>query len=139
MASETGAKISWRPIVFIILMLVIDGLGYCIAQAPMTQLFEDLVCERYYRTNGTPSPSFCKVPAVQSEVANIFGWQAFFDGIPGLVLALWYGALADRRGRRGVLFLSMLGQVLGSVWILLICESHNTQETLLRYLGRLSG
>ncbi|PSR76129.1 major facilitator superfamily domain-containing protein [Coniella lustricola] len=114
-------RFRWLPIIFILLMLFVDGIGYFVSQAPTTQLFEDIACRRYYQSSTITESLLCKAPGVQREVATIFGWQAFFDGIPSLILALWYGALADRYGRRGVLFLSMLGQALGMAWVLLIC------------------
>ncbi|KAH8655476.1 putative MFS transporter [Xylariales sp. PMI_506] len=119
---DAQGRMYWVPVWIVISMLLIDGLGYSIAQAPTVQLYEDMVCRHYYQAPlGVNDGQLCKIPAVQSEVASIFGWQAFFDGIPGLLLALWYGALTDQHGRRGVLFLSMVGQVLGLIWVLLIC------------------
>lgn len=121
---DPGAEnlVRWLPVVFILLMLFVDGFGYFVAQAPTTQLFENIACHHYYQTATITEPLLCKVPEVQKEIASVFGWQAFFDGIPSLILALWYGALADRYGRRGVLFLSLLGQTLGQAWVLLICK-----------------
>ncbi|KAK1978314.1 major facilitator superfamily domain-containing protein [Colletotrichum cereale] len=123
---EDADNIYWRPIIVIAMMLFIDGLGYCMSLAPQTQLFEDIVCRQYYKSDSTdtaggPSEEMCKEPAVQDVVAQIFGWQTFFDGIPGLILAIWYGVLADKQGRRWVLFLSVLGQVLGACWVLSVC------------------
>ncbi|KAK1990799.1 putative MFS transporter [Colletotrichum falcatum] len=123
---EGAHNIRWRPVVVVAMMLFIDGLGYCMSLAPQTQLFEDIVCRQYYEVDGAgpvggPSEEMCKVPAVQDVVAQLFGWQTFFDGIPGLVLAIWFGVLADKQGRRRVLFLSVVGQVLSACWVLFIC------------------
>ncbi|KAK1570186.1 major facilitator superfamily domain-containing protein [Colletotrichum navitas] len=124
--AEDANHVSWRPIVMVAMMLFIDGLGYGMSLAPQTQLFENIVCRQYYKVNSTglvgrPSEEMCKDPAVQDVVAELFGWQTFFDGIPGLVLAIWFGVLADKQGRRRVLFLSLVGQVLGACWVLFIC------------------
>lgn len=114
------------PVIIILLMLIIDGLGFAVALAPQTRLFEDIVCRQYYSRNADsldsgPHEDSCKIPAVQDFVAQLFGWQTFFDGIPGLVLAMYFGVLADTRGRRAVLFWSMAGQLLGMSWVLMIC------------------
>lgn len=113
----------------ICLMLFIDGLGTFLSLAPQIRLYEDFVCRQYYEWDPSypagawgPSKEMCKDPAVQDVVAGLFGWQTFFDGIPGLVLAMWFGVLADQHGRRRVLFLSSACSVLSSCWILLICE-----------------
>ncbi|KAK2026626.1 putative MFS transporter [Colletotrichum zoysiae] len=124
--AEDVSNVYWRPIVMVAMMLFIDGLGYGMSLAPQTQLFENIVCRQYYKVNsaglvGRPSEEMCKDPAVQDVVAELFGWQTFFDGIPGLVLAIWFGVLADKQGRRRVLFLSLVGQVLGACWVLFIC------------------
>ncbi|KAK1969086.1 putative MFS transporter [Colletotrichum sublineola] len=123
---EDANHIYWRPIIVVAMMLFIDGLGYCMSLAPQTQLFENIVCRQYYKVDdtgsaGRPSEEMCKDPAVQDVVAQLFGWQTFFDGIPGLVLAIWFGVLADKQGRRRFFFLSLVGQVLGSCWVLFIC------------------
>lgn len=68
-----------------------------------------------------PDEEVCKDPAVQDMVNELFGWQLFFDGIPGLLMAMYYGAMADEKGRKPVLMLSLVGQALGAAWILLIC------------------
>ncbi len=123
-------KTYWHPIIVILLMLMVDGFGYVMSAAPQTRLIEDIVCRKYYSAEALsalgltrPSEGMCKEPLVQDAVAQLFGWQTFFDGIPGLVLAMYFGVLADKHGRRGVLFLSMLGQTIGLVWVLFICKS----------------
>ncbi|KAG8166864.1 hypothetical protein KVR01_002553 [Diaporthe batatas] len=118
--------LNWTPIVVISMMLFIDGLGENMSLAPKTQLFENIACRQHYNVDSggpidRPSEEMCKDPAVQDVVAQLFGWQIFFDGIPGLVLALWFGVLADKQGRRRVLFLSLVGQVLAAFWVLFIC------------------
>jgi MFS family permease len=65
--------------------------------------------------------SRCKAAPIQDAVNELFGWQTFFDGIPGLLLAMYYGSLADRIGRRPVLALSLLGMALSAAFTLYIC------------------
>lgn len=128
-SSDHADSIRWRPIIVIFLMLFLDGLGNVMSLAPKTRLFEDIVCRQYYEWDrsgldgaGGPSEEVCKDPAVQDVVARLFGWQTFFDGIPGLVLAMWFGVIADKQGRKQVLFFSVVGAVLSSSWTLLICK-----------------
>jgi MFS family permease len=117
---------AWYPVLAMLSMLFIEGMGYFMALAPQTRLFEKLVCEQHYSigtraSGGPPTEEMCKIPEVQNAVAMLFGFQAFFDGLPGLILAMPYGVLADQIGRKRILVLSMLGQVLGGCWILFIC------------------
>ncbi|KAI7337079.1 hypothetical protein KC315_g2513 [Hortaea werneckii] len=122
------SKIAWRPVLLVNLLFVFNGLGYFISVAPQTQLFENLVCDTYYQSSAPqtvqkqqkPSQDPCKVPAVQETLAMIFGFQTFFDGIPGLLLAMPYGVVADKIGRKPVLLLSMAGQVFAATWVLFV-------------------
>ncbi|KAJ4400236.1 hypothetical protein N0V85_005804 [Neurospora sp. IMI 360204] len=133
----------WTPIILIQLMVFLSAMGVVISFAPRTRLFEDIICRKYYaihnRTMETttttllsvttnldlsqaqaPSESQCKIAPVQDALAELFGWQTFFDGIPGLLLAMYYGVLADKKGRSAVLFRSLLGQVLAAGWVLYV-------------------
>lgn len=122
------SRIARRPILLINLLFVLNGLGYFISVAPQTQLFENIICDAYYRSGAlhtaskqqNPSRDPCKVPAVQEALATIFGFQTFFDGIPGLLLAMPYGVAADKIGRKPVLLLSMAGQFLAATWVLFV-------------------
>lgn len=110
----------WRPITLIWAMLFFQAFGVMVSIAPQTRLFEDIACRRYFGS-GNPDEESCKEPAVQDMVNELFGWQLFFDGIPGFLMAMYYGAMADEKGRKPVLMLSLVGQALGAAWILLIC------------------
>jgi len=55
------------------------------------------------------------------EHLKIFGWQDTFDAIPGLLLAVPLGSLADRIGRKWIFVGCLMGVQLNCVWILLIC------------------
>lgn len=113
----------WRPITLIWAMLFFQAFGVMVSIAPQTRFFEDIACRRYFGGGGpsVPDEEVCKDPAVQDMVNELFGWQLFFDGIPGLFMAMYYGAIADEKGRKPVLMLSLVGQALGAAWILFIC------------------
>lgn len=111
----------WHPITLIWAMLFFQAFGVMVSIAPQTRLFEDIACRRYFGSGDQLDEELCKNPAIQDMVNELFGWQLFFDGIPGLVTAMYYGAMADEKGRRPVLMLSLVGQALGAAWILLIC------------------
>jgi MFS family permease len=50
------------------------------------------------------------------------GWDLSFSCIPAIFLAVPYGALADRVGRKTVLLVSLLGIVLGNWWTIAVGE-----------------
>ena len=100
-----------------------------LAEAPKTRVFEANICLHYYEQHdpskigpdGSVDEELCKGDAIQKKMAMIFGWQELFDAVPGVLLAMPFGALADKRGRKWVFAASLMGLQFNSAWILLIC------------------
>ncbi|CAI7568605.1 unnamed protein product [Penicillium glandicola] len=117
----------WRPAVFCTLIYLMMGIGYFISAAPQLRLLESIVCQHYYKDSESSASEagipghLCKEGPVQAALAELLGWQSFFDNIPGLILALPYGILADKYGRRLIMTLSFVGQFVGMSWVLVVC------------------
>lgn len=65
----------------------------------------------YYAQALTEQPMLvrdCTVGHVQSEVAIINGWRDPLDVLPSILVAISWGAVADRVGRKLVLLLAIL-------------------------------
>lgn len=113
------------------LVAIID-MGAFLAEAPRTRVYEANICLSYYKTNdasvigagGTIPEKLCKVDAVQQKMAMIFGWQEMFDAIPSIFLAIPFGVLADKVGRKWIFTASLMGLQLNSAWVLGICECY---------------
>ncbi|KAF1968015.1 MFS transporter-like protein [Bimuria novae-zelandiae CBS 107.79] len=111
-----------------VLITIVDA-GAFLAEPPKTRVFEANLCLRYYEENdpskidknGSVPEALCKIDEVQQKLAMIFGWQDTFDAIPGLILAIPFGALADKWGRKWIFVAALGGLQLNSAWILLIC------------------
>jgi hypothetical protein len=111
------------------LLVSIVDIGAFLAEAPKTRVFEANLCVRYYQEvdpskisgNGTVPEELCKEDKIQQQMAMIFGWQDLFDAIPGILLAVPYGTLADRYGRKWIFAMSLLGLQLNCAWVLVIC------------------
>ncbi|KAF1922439.1 uncharacterized protein M421DRAFT_10546 [Didymella exigua CBS 183.55] len=58
-------------------------------------------------------------------MAMIFGWQEMFDAIPSIFLAIPFGVLADKVGRKWIFTASLMGLQLSSAWVLGICYFKN--------------
>ncbi|KAF2787700.1 MFS general substrate transporter [Melanomma pulvis-pyrius CBS 109.77] len=116
-------------VILIFLLLAIVDMGAFMAEPPKTRVFEANLCVRYYekkdpskiRADGTVDETLCKVNEVQQKMAMIFGWQDMFDAIPGILLAVPFGTLADKWGRKWIFVASAMGLQLGTAWILMIC------------------
>ncbi|KAK3322845.1 major facilitator superfamily domain-containing protein [Apodospora peruviana] len=82
---------------------------------------QEFVCAKYYHGNEgvIPDEDRCKIDAVQSEVAFINGWKDVFEMLPAIVLAVPYGALADRIGRK-VFLLAIVGIAMNDFWMRIV-------------------
>lgn len=123
-------KKPWITLVVLALALVaIVDMGAYLGDPPRTRVYESNLCLIHYRehdpsvigADGTIEESLCKVDEVQQKLAMIFGWQDMFDAIPGILLAVPYGTLADRIGRKWIFTASLFGLQLGNAWVLMIC------------------
>ncbi|KAF1836370.1 hypothetical protein BDW02DRAFT_646189 [Decorospora gaudefroyi] len=123
-------KKPWVLLVGLIcVMVTVIDVGAFLAEPPQTRIFEANLCLRYYREHdpsailgdGSIPEKLCKVDVVQQELASIFGWQALFDALPGILLAVPYGTMADRVGRKWVFVACLVGLQLNFAWVLLIC------------------
>ncbi|CAG8954545.1 hypothetical protein HYFRA_00004460 [Hymenoscyphus fraxineus] len=114
---------------FVVLMcticvLTID-IGIFLQLAPLTRILESIVCRSYYQKLGQflieIPESKCKISAIQGRLAMLKGWSALFECLPSVLLAVPYGLLADKRGRKPVLYLAILGIMMHNIWLLVVC------------------
>ncbi|KAJ5458653.1 Major facilitator superfamily domaingeneral substrate transporter [Penicillium sp. IBT 31633x] len=111
------------------IFLLAADFGFFMSSAPQLAVYQDIICRNYQanlhkagnETLGPPGSNPCKSEAVQGELALVIGYQNTFDVLPGLVLALPYGVLADSWGRKPILYLSVLGIMLGEIWVRIVC------------------
>ncbi|PWY67437.1 MFS transporter [Aspergillus eucalypticola CBS 122712] len=117
------------------LLAVTVDIGSYISVAPQLQIYELNICQHLHPEvfDSSPGgvlsslvPSACKTADVQGELALLKGWMSTFDQLPGIILALPYGLMADRVGRKPVLFLSLAGCVLQEMAIRVIAWYHAT-------------
>lgn len=122
------STVYWRPAIFCTLIYLLMGIGYFISAAPQLRLLESIICQQYYEGSESSASEagipehLCKEGPVQAALAQLLGWQSFFDNIPGLLLTLPYGILADKYGRRLIMTLSFVGQFVGMSWVLIVCR-----------------
>ena len=91
-----------------------------VIEVPLVRLFEITICNRYYQ-DVILDEKLCKLPRIQGQLTTITGWRIFFDALPALLTAIFYGRLADSHGRRLVLFMSCLGSLCSLIWIVFVC------------------
>lgn len=60
-------------------------------EVPLVRLFEQSICNRYYRGHGPPSgaitrepdEAYCKISPIQDVLSTLIGWKMAFDALPG--------------------------------------------------------
>ncbi|POR31342.1 Uncharacterized protein TPAR_08440 [Tolypocladium paradoxum] len=124
-SSRAKGPSPWKAILSAAAVYLLLSIGSHISLAPQTAILEDIICRQYYAGHvdsgsATPANDGCKIDAVQSEVASINGWRDVFETLPAMLLAVPYGTLADRAGRKTVLLLSIVGYFMTDVWIRLV-------------------
>ncbi|CAO3624443.1 unnamed protein product [Mucor hiemalis] len=101
---------------YIIIPLFVLTFGFGALFAPMIQFYTVVFCYRYYQSQTGDSTDIplenCAIPEVQAIVSEAQAVIMFLTYGSTLLLAGYYGALSDRKGRRLVLNISCLGNIL---------------------------
>ncbi|QSZ37696.1 hypothetical protein DSL72_008795 [Monilinia vaccinii-corymbosi] len=128
-------NIAFRVSIICILSVLVVEIGDYLIQAPLARTLEDVLCRAYY--SSAPVSEFIKVPrlaipeihckndVIQGKLAMLKGWDQTFGCIPGLILSVPFGVLADKVERKTVLFTSLMGLTLGLVWTQIVCYFDN--------------
>ena len=121
-----------------VLMIFLASSSDGLSDTPNARILESILCYRYWEATdptkirlgretigpgaigGVPE-RFCKVDVVQSQLASLRGWQQTFEGFPSLLLAIPFGYLADRYGRKPFMLLGMVAFVWKGVCMQLVC------------------
>ena len=122
-------KWHWTTITLLSIILCITfDIGDYLIQAPRLRLYESIICTEYYTTHNLNLPpsiisipeEYCKLDEIQDELAMIQGWQFAFDSISSILLAVPYGWVADRYGRKLVITMALGGCILAYGWTLAV-------------------
>jgi len=112
----------------LIISFFLVEIGDYMMRAPLARILENIVCRKYYESTSSfivlPIPEEnCKVGPIQRELAMLKGWDITISCVPGLFLAVPYGVLADKYGRKLVWGLCSTGIVLSVMWAIFIGKS----------------
>ncbi|KAA8651283.1 hypothetical protein EYZ11_009188 [Aspergillus tanneri] len=112
-----------RILILVCTVIVAIEIGDYLSTAPQTQILEEIICRNLHPD--ASSASICKDTDVQSELALLNGWKDTFSQVPAIILALPFGVMADRVGRKKVALLSILGLMMQEVAMRVICWYSN--------------
>ncbi|KAH8689998.1 major facilitator superfamily domain-containing protein [Talaromyces proteolyticus] len=126
----------WRtPILCYAVALTFD-FAESMRSTPRTQLFEWILCERYYsikmlksvgmpilnpNPSVGPTPHMCRIDTIQTQVNSVRAWLKIGENFFAAILAIPFGKLANTKGRKLVLALGIIGQLLAEMWTLAVC------------------
>ncbi|KGO39242.1 Major facilitator superfamily domain, general substrate transporter [Penicillium expansum] len=122
-ANASASAISFRLKATLFAMVLAVEIGFAFLEGPMVRIMESIACRQYFLgvdptkigADGQVPEAMCKIGEVQAELAAVKGYHMFFDGSLSALLAIPYGLLADRRGRKSTLALSLPGFALNSI------------------------
>lgn len=122
-SSGVREKLRIRLMITLFAIILFVETGNAMTSGPGTRIFEGIACRNFYDKNEPAKigpdnqvpEEECKGPEVQGEIAIIKGYLELFDGVASILLALPYGLLADRIGRKPTILLSIPGFVLNIV------------------------
>ncbi|POR35467.1 COP9 signalosome complex subunit 2 [Tolypocladium paradoxum] len=107
-----------------VLCLFVVEVSVFIMEPPTQQIMEDIICRDRYPDHALRVPGVedarCKSYDVQKTLAMVRSWSISAEMVVPLVVQVPYGIVADKYGRRTVLFLSLFGYVLRTAWIMIV-------------------
>ncbi|KAJ8067506.1 hypothetical protein OCU04_004849 [Sclerotinia nivalis] len=111
-----------RIIILLLTTIVfIIGFGGYLAWIPSMRIYEDILCHRYYEElqgqggiglSSKIDEARCKGDKVQEELNILTAVLETLKSLPGMFMAVPYGLLADKIGRKPVFALAILGILL---------------------------
>ncbi|KAH8690266.1 putative MFS transporter [Talaromyces proteolyticus] len=113
-------KLRIRLMITLFAIILFVETGNAMTQGPQTRITESIACRNYYQEtdpsqigpDGQIPEEQCKNSVIQGEIAIVKGYMELFDGVASILLALPYGLLADRIGRKPTILLSIPGFLL---------------------------
>lgn len=121
----------FRVVTICLIAVLILEVADFMQRAPFTRVLEDIVCRAHFAAKSSTAsrrwePEIpeedCKIAPVQARLAMLRAWDVTFSSLPAVFLAVPYGALADKVGRRFVLFLALMGILLCLGWQFIVGE-----------------
>ena len=129
-AEHRARKLRFRVTFLIGLLIVAVDLPSVLAGTSMVRILESIYCQQHYEVadpskiglDGKIPEKLCKVEEVQAQLSSLRGWMSFWGHLPGLFLAIPYGMLADRYGRKWIFVMNIVAMQGRSTWTYVVCE-----------------
>ncbi|KAK6602688.1 MFS multidrug transporter [Botrytis cinerea] len=114
--SVQGLRFKWLVWGLVGVLELTFETGLAMRTTPLIASYKEHLCAKTSRGVDTPIINCQRDHSIASELALILGVFQLLECLPMLLLSGIYGNMADKYGRRPILFLSYLGLVLSSMW-----------------------
>ena len=129
-AEQRAWKLRVRVTMLIALLIVAVDLPSVLAGTSMVRILESIYCKQHYELvdpskiglDGKIPEKLCKVEEVQKQLSSLRGWMSFWSHLPGLFLAVPFGMLADKYGRKWLFVMNIVAMQGRSTWSYVVCE-----------------
>ncbi|KAG1146484.1 hypothetical protein G6F37_000532 [Rhizopus arrhizus] len=115
---------------YIIIPMFAITFAYGLVMIPIYDVLTTVFCYKYYKEqsiNGSNIPEDqCHIPEIQSMISNYLVLNMLLSYIATLLMANYYGGLSDRKGRRIVMKVSMVGGIITFTCAVFILKFHTT-------------
>ncbi|KAJ5740324.1 hypothetical protein N7493_000196 [Penicillium malachiteum] len=104
---------TWTSVYLLSFAFFILAGTYALLSVPLIQLIEDNIC-RHYVGQGSiePGEGNCKNDQIQTQLAFVTGLLPSVESIVGLIVGFPYGVMGDKIGRKPILYLAIIGNIL---------------------------
>ena len=147
--AEEKAAHRFRMKVTILMFLIIIAvdLPSVMHHASQIRIFESIICHQYYRKHdptqftidGIIPEALCKIESVQAEMSSLRGWGSFWGHLPGLFLAIPFGMLADKYGRKWIFVMNIVAMQGKATWQYVVCAYPDVFPLRMIWLDSLFG
>ncbi|CAI7616521.1 unnamed protein product [Penicillium crustosum] len=104
-----------------IFFLANAGLGAAVPST--TSILQDIICASHYATQPQRVGIDCQAGPIQAKLTMVKGLASLLLLLPGVVLGIPYGTLAEHWGPKKVLVLSITGILFGELWFDLVYQA----------------
>ncbi|KAH0495992.1 hypothetical protein TgHK011_009513 [Trichoderma gracile] len=108
----------------VLFLFIIEASQYILTPA-MEQIMEDIICRDYHPDHvlampGAPHDNRCKETDVQKRLAMVRSWSMSLEMMFPIFVQISFGVVADKYGRRLVIFLALFGASLQQTWTMVV-------------------
>jgi hypothetical protein len=95
-------------------------------RALFIRILEAILCRQYWQEHdpgrfpGEIDEKWCKIASVQADLSMLKGWDLLFQCLPAILLTIPNGIVADKYGRKMLLFIVLRGVTLATAWMQIV-------------------